>query len=413
MMEVTRTKTEGEVIWLDALIDGIRGKTGDEQGEIVGQNVKLELIRAHREANEWPIVIVDRQARRNNPGFVLRVHLSVPHFLTTWTRREYWASYRKLTVIVSSNARSKLFLTREINLSTTCFFSVTTWHPEWFALMAHVHASRVLWCMDVVARLRALFELNRGENGTGRWLLSLADHSTGTLAALYSPLPSLAHTLSRALWSAGPAGSVPTICRGGQEPSTPRRWCMVSGCCLPPHPTVTSSTLHHIEPEVGHTPALIALNAQSVWVRGFALRVLRTTRVWNYTWRKINIINAESYDVFQGQRVLSHYVFDLVLSPVSGEALWMAHLAQLVWHFGQDWNILTAIECAAMWLGTNVHGRYRMNLTGTPWWSLDISSSATKRSTFIMLSEVTVLFQKIFCYTANHRALWLCFSASL
>lgn len=127
MMEVTRTKTEGEVIWLDALIDGIRGKTGDEQGEIVGQNVKLELIRAHRGANEWPIVIVDRQARRNNPGFVLRVHLSVPHFLTTWTRRgEYWASYRKLAVIVSSktffNERNKLIY----NMFLQCD-NVTPW----------------------------------------------------------------------------------------------------------------------------------------------------------------------------------------------------------------------------------------------------------------------------------------------
>ncbi len=41
-------------------------------------------------------------------------------------------------------------------------------------------------------RLRALFEPTRGENGTGRWLLSLADHSMGTLAALYSL--SLSHT---------------------------------------------------------------------------------------------------------------------------------------------------------------------------------------------------------------------------
>lgn len=31
------------------------------RGEIVGQNVKLELIRAHRRANEWLIVITDRQ----------------------------------------------------------------------------------------------------------------------------------------------------------------------------------------------------------------------------------------------------------------------------------------------------------------------------------------------------------------
>lgn len=50
------------------------GKQGDEQGRgggIVGQNVKLELIRAHRGANEWLIVIADRRARRNNPGLVL------------------------------------------------------------------------------------------------------------------------------------------------------------------------------------------------------------------------------------------------------------------------------------------------------------------------------------------------------
>lgn len=45
--EVKEIKTEGEVIWLRGLIDGSGGKIGDEQGEIVGQNVKLELIRAH------------------------------------------------------------------------------------------------------------------------------------------------------------------------------------------------------------------------------------------------------------------------------------------------------------------------------------------------------------------------------
>lgn len=41
------------------------------------------------------------------------------------------------------------------------------------------------------------------------------------------------------------AGSVLTICFGQQEPSTLHRWCMVSGCYLPPHPAVTSSALHH------------------------------------------------------------------------------------------------------------------------------------------------------------------------
>lgn len=30
-------------------------------GEIVGQNVKLELIRTHFRANEWFIVIMERQ----------------------------------------------------------------------------------------------------------------------------------------------------------------------------------------------------------------------------------------------------------------------------------------------------------------------------------------------------------------
>lgn len=34
--------------------------SGDERGEIVGQNVKLELIRAHRGASEWLIVIGNR-----------------------------------------------------------------------------------------------------------------------------------------------------------------------------------------------------------------------------------------------------------------------------------------------------------------------------------------------------------------
>jgi len=58
--EVKEIKTQGEVIWFRGLIDGSKGKQ-DEQGEIVGQNVKLELIRAHRGANEWLIVITDRQ----------------------------------------------------------------------------------------------------------------------------------------------------------------------------------------------------------------------------------------------------------------------------------------------------------------------------------------------------------------
>lgn len=121
----------------------------------------------------------------------------------------------------------------------------------------------------------------------GEWdgqvaLISGRPQRGDTRCIVFPPLAS--HTRSHEHTRApGPAGSAPTICRGGQEPFTPRRWCTVSGCCLPPHPTVTSSTLHHIEPEVGHTSALIALNAQSVWVCGFALRALRTTRLWNYT----------------------------------------------------------------------------------------------------------------------------------
>lgn len=41
----------------------IWGETGIEisSGEIVGQNVKLELIKARLRANEWFIVIMDRQ----------------------------------------------------------------------------------------------------------------------------------------------------------------------------------------------------------------------------------------------------------------------------------------------------------------------------------------------------------------
>ncbi len=72
-------------------------------------------------------------------------------------------------------------------------------------------------------KLRALSELSRGENGTGRWLLSLADHSMGTLAALYSLSLSLTHTHTHTHTNTlqrRPAGSVPTICCGGQEPST-------------------------------------------------------------------------------------------------------------------------------------------------------------------------------------------------
>lgn len=58
--EVKEIKTQGEVIWACGITDGSGGKR-DEQREIVGQNVKLELIRAHGSADEWLIVIMDRQ----------------------------------------------------------------------------------------------------------------------------------------------------------------------------------------------------------------------------------------------------------------------------------------------------------------------------------------------------------------
>lgn len=43
----------------------VRGSR-DEQREIVGQNVKLELIRAHRRVSEWLIVIEDRLQREQS-----------------------------------------------------------------------------------------------------------------------------------------------------------------------------------------------------------------------------------------------------------------------------------------------------------------------------------------------------------
>lgn len=73
---------EGEVIWLDALINGSGGKQGDEQGEIVGQNIKLELIRAHHRANEWLIVITDRQ-RGGTIWALCSEFTSFPLFLPT------------------------------------------------------------------------------------------------------------------------------------------------------------------------------------------------------------------------------------------------------------------------------------------------------------------------------------------
>lgn len=70
-----------EVIWQDALIAGSEGQRrgeepeeqeswGAERSGDVGQNVKLELIRAHRGADEWLIVVADRRRRRNNQRFV-------------------------------------------------------------------------------------------------------------------------------------------------------------------------------------------------------------------------------------------------------------------------------------------------------------------------------------------------------
>lgn len=74
-------RTETEVIWQDALIAGSEGQRRGEEPEEreawgverrrdVGQNVKLELIRAHRGADEWLIVVTDRRRRRNNQRFV-------------------------------------------------------------------------------------------------------------------------------------------------------------------------------------------------------------------------------------------------------------------------------------------------------------------------------------------------------
>lgn len=63
------------------------------------------------------------------------------------------------------------------------------------------------------------------------------------------------------------AGSVPTICPCGRGPSTHQRCCVLSGCYLPPHPTVPSSTLHHMKQEVGQTPALIALSVEGLSAR--------------------------------------------------------------------------------------------------------------------------------------------------
>lgn len=62
------TWTEAEVIWQDALIAGSGGQRrgeepeghggwGAERSGDVGQNVKLEIIRAHRGADEWLIVV--------------------------------------------------------------------------------------------------------------------------------------------------------------------------------------------------------------------------------------------------------------------------------------------------------------------------------------------------------------------
>lgn len=73
--------TEAEVIWQDALIAGSggpqRGKEpqeregcASEHSGDVGQNVKLELIRAHRGADEWFIVVADRRRQMNNRCFV-------------------------------------------------------------------------------------------------------------------------------------------------------------------------------------------------------------------------------------------------------------------------------------------------------------------------------------------------------
>lgn len=58
---------------MDALIDG-SGVGG--AGGIVGQNVKSELIRAHRWANEWLIVVTDGEEEQSGLCSP-RVHLSV------------------------------------------------------------------------------------------------------------------------------------------------------------------------------------------------------------------------------------------------------------------------------------------------------------------------------------------------
>lgn len=63
------------------------GENGMSRGEIVGQNVKLELIRAHRGANEWLIVIVDRQPGGTIWALCSKFTSLSPSFSLTFTLR--------------------------------------------------------------------------------------------------------------------------------------------------------------------------------------------------------------------------------------------------------------------------------------------------------------------------------------
>jgi len=67
-----------------------------------------------------------------------------------------------------------------------------------------------------------------------------------------------------------------------------------------------------------------------------------------------------------------------------------AHVDCLVHNFDPGWNNSTSTSCFHKKLSPGLYGSQKMNPQG-PWGFLDLSSCATKRLTFLMLSVLTTI----------------------
>lgn len=162
-----------ECVWTwKAAVDAFCGGCG-ETGEIVGQNVKLESIRARFRGNEWLIVAADRRQGGTIPA--LFTPLSTPS-------GDVSACCGNENIHSLQTALRQMKTSRQLQESRGVGCVCQCWQQRRAAF---------IWLGLGWWRVRALHLA--GRDWAGRWLLSLTGRLAGTLAALCS-LPS-AHRL--------------------------------------------------------------------------------------------------------------------------------------------------------------------------------------------------------------------------